>query len=547
MEPPEHEFRSIKSNIKSLEYTKDDNKLMNKTNKSKTRRGYGNKNRNKNNKEKNKQLSIVGTNSAGLNSKKESFFSIINIIKPSIITVQETKHSKFRTLKIPGYQTFERIRNGKSGGGLLTSIINDLNPVLIFSANDNIELLTVEVKVGNDKIRIINGYGPQEHDDTNSILIFWQEFEAEVIRAKDYNRNIIVQMDANAKLGSEVIYGDPHKMSNNGKLLNDIIERQDLVVLNALEICKGTITRERNFENKSEKSVIDYILVSRDLVQFVTEIKIDEEKEHVLARYVKSKYGTKVIVSDHNILSCKFSIIFNKKPRKIRNEFFKFKCEEGRKQFLDETSNYSRFKECFDKNENFTTCSNKFYKALKRTFHKCFKKVRIVNGNKTKLGNAVVQDKLKLKSKLKSFLKNTQCEVTKERVKNKILEIDEAIANELASNNAKKVREYVRGIETLDGNFSQIGLWKLKQNLCQLQSDPPMAKYDNNGNLITSSEALKSLYLDTYKDRLKHIEMKGEYMDLFFLKTEQITKFASKTVPALDYETIRNCIKKYEK
>ena len=69
------------------------------------------------------------------------------------------------TLKIPGYQTFERIRNGKSGGGLLTSIIDDLNPVLIYTAGDDIELLTVEVNVGNEKIRIFNGYGPQEYDD----------------------------------------------------------------------------------------------------------------------------------------------------------------------------------------------------------------------------------------------------------------------------------------------------------------------------------------------------------------------------------------------
>ena len=94
----------------------------------------------------------MGTNSAGLTSKKESFFNLVNSLNPSIITIQETKHTKIRNLNLPGYQNFERLRNGKSGGGILTCIIEDLDPVLIHVANDDIELMTVEVKVGTEKI-----------------------------------------------------------------------------------------------------------------------------------------------------------------------------------------------------------------------------------------------------------------------------------------------------------------------------------------------------------------------------------------------------------
>ena len=173
----------------------------------------------------------MGTNSAGLTSKKESFFNLVNSLNPSIITIQETKHTKIRNLNLPGYQNFERLRNGKSGGGILTCIIEDLDPVLIHVANDDIELMTVEVKVGTEKIRVINGYGPQESEDSIAIINYWQEFESEVIKANDLNINVIIQMDANAKLGSDIIKGCPHKMSNNGKLLYDIIERQDLIVV----------------------------------------------------------------------------------------------------------------------------------------------------------------------------------------------------------------------------------------------------------------------------------------------------------------------------
>ena len=462
----------------------------------------------------------MGTNAAGLTSKKESFFNLINSLNPSIITIQETKLTKMRKIKIPGYQNFERLRNGKAGGGLLTSIIEDLDPVLIHSAKDDIELMTVEIKVGTEKIRIINGYGPQEYDDSSTIINYWQELESEIIKSKDLNRNIIIQMDANAKLGPEMIKGCPHKMSNNGKLLYNVIERQDLIVINALDLCKGIITRERIFQDKTEKSVIDFIIVSRGLLESVTEMNIDENKEYVLARYLKTREGIKVINSDHNILSCKFSIAFNKKPRQVRKEFFKYKCDLGRKSFLEETSTLNKFTGCFSGNQNFQNSSHRFFKTLKRSFHKCFQKVRIVQGEKRKLGNPSIQIKLKQKSNLINIIKNSNCKHAKQVAESKLLELEEVIANELGTINAEAVKEYVDGMETLDGNFSQLGLWKLKQKLCPQRTDPPMAKLDMTGNLVTTTEGLKNLYLETYKNRLKHRQMNEKYMDIYFLKCE---------------------------
>ena len=98
--------------------------------------------------------------------------------------------------------------------------------------------------------------------------------------------------------------------------------------------------------------------------------------------------------------------------------------------------------------------------------------------------------------------------------------LEEEITEEVATKNAETVREYLKSVESLDGNFSQVGFWKLKQKLCPVAPDPPMAKKDKYGNLITAPEALKKLYLDTYMDRLKHREMKTELMDVYLLKTE---------------------------
>ena len=49
--------------------------------------------------------------------------------------------------------------------------------------------------------------------------------------------------------------------------------------------------------------------------------------------------------------------------------------------------------------------------------------------------------------------------------------------------------------------------------------DPPMAKRDAGGNLVTAPLPLKKLYIETYKKRLEHRVMKPQHMDIFKLKT----------------------------
>ena len=62
----------------------------------------------------------MGSNSNGIQAKKESLKENINHFKPSVITLQETKLRKQGTIKLPGYQIFEKVRSGH-GGGLLTA------------------------------------------------------------------------------------------------------------------------------------------------------------------------------------------------------------------------------------------------------------------------------------------------------------------------------------------------------------------------------------------------------------------------------------------
>ena len=47
-----------------------------------------------------------------------------------------------------------------------------------------------------------------------------------------------------------------------------------------------------------------------------------------------------------------------------------------------------------------------------------------------------------------------------------------------------------------------------------------MAKRDSDGNLVTSADGLKSLYLETYQHRLRHRTIESKYDDILHLKHE---------------------------
>ena len=82
---------------------------------------------------------------------------------PSCIAIQESKLRNCGNFKLEKYQVFEKRREG-AGGGLLTAIDHNLDPVLIQSEDEDCEILVVQCNLEKQKVRIINGYGPQEDE-----------------------------------------------------------------------------------------------------------------------------------------------------------------------------------------------------------------------------------------------------------------------------------------------------------------------------------------------------------------------------------------------
>ena len=165
---------------------------------------------------KKKKINIVSANAAQLKSKLDSFKSILQQSKAGIFTVQESHYPSKGKIQVENFEIFEAIRN-KAKGGTIIGAHKALKPCLIQEYSEEFELLVIEIKISNKEIRIISGYGPQECWAENERMPFFLALEQEIVKAEIEGKSIIIEMDANSKLGPDLIPGDVHEQSENGK------------------------------------------------------------------------------------------------------------------------------------------------------------------------------------------------------------------------------------------------------------------------------------------------------------------------------------------
>ena len=148
---------------------------------------------------------------------------------------------------------------------------------------------------------------------------FFAALEEEILRSQMSGISVFIQTDANSKLGFTVIPNDPKPQSCNGKILWDIIQRHGLIVINSIsKKCVGNITRRRVTISGIEESIIDFVITSSDLVNYVDKMIIDEQNEHALVKITKTRDVQK---SDHNPLITELNIECNNQliKKKLRS------------------------------------------------------------------------------------------------------------------------------------------------------------------------------------------------------------------------------------
>ena len=400
---------------------------------------------------------------------------------------------------------FEAIRK-KEGGGSMMGVHVSLQPVLISEHSDIFELIVVEIKVIDRSIRIMTGYGPQETWDLEVKMKFFCALEEEIAKAANEGKSLIIMGDLNSKLGPEYIRKDPKEITENEKILAGIMERNALSVVNGIEEkCTGLITRERHTINGIEKSIIDFVIVSEDLVTDVDSILIDDERKHVLTKLTKTKNGIKRTESDHNTIVTKLKVKWKSNSKTHKREIYNLKDKEGQKNFKQDTDSTTQLSQIFEKDDDIQKLTKKFLKRLDGFISKHFKKIRVTH--------KVDKELEELYSK-KSELKNKTDEISKK----KLQELEEKMAEIYSEDMSKKIKDELNGINCEDGGWNSGFLWKLRSKISPRPEEPPTAMESSNGVLLTDPLEIQKEAIKYYEQLFKDLPIDPEYEEVQIYK-----------------------------
>ena len=507
---------------------------------------------------KNETLKLFGINAAGIKCKLNSFNEILSKLKPQIWMVEETKlkpNENIKCVSVDDYQVFYLSRQETQGGGLALGVNKKLESTLLNEGDDDTEVMSVLVVVGDMLIRVIIGYGVQENATKEKKEKFWDFIEKEVTEADSLEQGIILQMDGNLHAGDELIKNDPNPQNMNGKLFMQFLQRNpSLTVVNSLSICEGLITRQRELESRTERAILDFFIVNEKLKPFLKRMIIDEKREFCMSNFAQLKKNKRVTESDHNGLILELAIQFSYKKLE-RQEMFNLKNKECQEAFKRETEINQDLLKCFENELPFQAQSKKWLKAFNSILFKSFRKVRICESKKKKNEinqNNLIQERIKLKKETKFKVIDANM---KQKIEERIEQIEKDIGNEISDSFHKEIVETIKELggdnTSLDGSGRK-KLWNLLKRKCpKVQSTFPVGKKDRKGNLITNHIGLKNLYLKTYKERLRNRpikegfeEIKSLKMFLFNLRKELCSKRKSKPWEMKDLDAVLKDLKR---
>ena len=175
---------------------------------------------------------------------------------------------------------------------------------------------------------------------------------------------------------------------------------------------------------------------------------------------------------------------------------FNLRNLECQSKFRDITNNTKILSNSIRDSENIEASFYRFLKNLEKVFSQRFRKVRITSGEQKDVIEELLEERRKLKTKDDPISMK------------KLEEIEKELVNLTARKNSEMIEEELSKLKHGDGDVNMGSFWKLKQRLFPKARDVNVAKLDSKGHLVSSGGKLKNLYLNTYKERLKHRKIK---------------------------------------
>ena len=440
-----------------------------------------------------KKCKVMYINIRGLKSKVESLKEILLDENPEIVGLTETMLDEADVIDIEGYTVHRNDRNG-IGGGVLLAVKIDLKGLIVQECKDSEEGESLWMSMGNTKMNLRMGivYNPQEsRTKKNKLKKVYQSMEREVKKAKEKKQSVLLMGDFNCKVG-DAINGNKGEVSNGGRMLLEMMNRNNLTMANGTKTCKGLWTRQCGME----RSVLDYIILDDNQIKHVQGLVIVEEKKMAPYRRIIENGVSRMIHSDHNTMMLKIDLLMedrdavNTRQRKTMDnrayvQFRKLVNEEKVSQIWEEG---------FDIQETY----DKWNETVMNIKKRC--EVKNKKPQEGKRLRSLRDAKKSIRHQLRCITRESpQRELTEKR----LWQITKYIDGEKIEQEKRNVQKAVDCITTSEERgVNENAFWKFKRRTEKRKIEQRTAMVNSSGETTENEEEIKCIYMEFYKTLL---------------------------------------------
>ena len=294
----------------------------------------------------NTKINIMYSNIQGLTKKKESLLHIMEELDCDICLLAETL---VRNVKLKGCRC---ITPNKSIGQNVCIVVRnkliDKDIIKMYEPNDGINMIGIRVELLGSGLRVYTAHLKQQSVSSRDEIAFqFEEIKKQFKDAMKSKEAMLMIFDANAHVGKDAIKGCADNQDWAGKVLMKVIQDENLILLNALDLCEGTINRVDPRDGHG--TTIDIAVCNQFLAPKIVEMKIDEEEI-----YRPTNYASVIKKTDHNTILVK--AIIERCSSKRGTPYLNIKDCEGKerlRQYIFESNLQTYLENCPMRDVNF--------------------------------------------------------------------------------------------------------------------------------------------------------------------------------------------------
>ena len=192
--------------------------------------------------------------------------------------------------------SFRNRKSTKKMGGVATAVANNLKQhwSKVSEGENDDEFLITRLDHVYPPIIVINVYGGQESRMTRKeVLDSWLRLKREIEATLNRKEGIVLIGDFNRSIGNDHlgIKGNTNKITYGGEHLREMLKENKMVLVNGLELTQGGPWTWESRADPNKKSCLDLVMVSEDLIPYVSSLLVDSKREYAPCRVTNRKKG----------------------------------------------------------------------------------------------------------------------------------------------------------------------------------------------------------------------------------------------------------------